>query len=384
MSDKDGKTEKPTPKKLRDARKEGQFARTPDVATWLGVVGGAALMPFSARLVGDDVRELFARLPDLAADPSPERALALLATVPQYVLLGAAPVCLGAAAGALLGAASQGVHVSGKTMKFKASRLSPKQGIKRMLGPKALWEAAKALLKVLAVAVVVLVLARSLLPGLLATALPLLAVVERAKDGFEALLWSSAVVGLLLAGADFAVQRRTVTKQLMMTPREIRDEVKQTEGDPMMKGAIRSRQMAMSRNRMLSAVTDADVVLVNPTHYAVALRYEPVRGAPRVVAKGAGALALKIREKAREAKVPIVEDKPLTRTLYRVCDLGDEIPSELYMAVARILAFVMAAGRPGGPRRPGPSTGLPELPTKATLRARRSREKRDARTASRQ
>jgi flagellar biosynthetic protein FlhB len=382
MAQNDGKTEKPTAKKLRDARKEGQFARTPDVATWLGITGGAALMPFSARLVGDDLRTMLARLPDLAADPSPQAAMAILATVPRYVLLGAAPVCLGAAAGALLGAASQGVHLSSKTMKFKANRLSPKQGIKRMFGPKTLWEAAKALLKVLAVTVVVLVLAKSLLPGLLATALPLPAVVERAKTGFETLLWSSAVVGLLLAGADYAVQRRTVTKQLMMTPREIRDEVRQTEGDPMMKGAIRSRQMAMSRNRMLSAVTDADVVLVNPTHYAVALKYEPVRGAPRVVARGAGALALKIRQKAREGRVPIVEDKPLARTLYRVCDLGDEIPSELYMAVARILAFVMAAGG-GGPRRPGPSAGLPDLPSKATLRARRSRERRDSRTAGR-
>jgi flagellar biosynthetic protein FlhB len=154
----------------------------------------------------------------------------------------------------------------------------------------------------------------------------------------------------------------------------------------MVKGAIRSRQLAMGRNRMLSAVSGADVVLVNPTHLAVALAYERGRGAPRVVAKGAGSLALKIRERARECRVPVVEDKPLARTLYRVCDVDDEIPAELYLAIARILAFVMAAGRPSrsaGVRRPLTTTPVPDLPTKATLRARRSRESREARQTRR-
>lgn len=385
MSEKDGKTEQPTQKKIRDGRKEGQFPRTPDASTWLGIAGGAAALPWTGRLVMDDVKATLARLPEVANDPSPERMLGALTHLPVAVLLCAGPMCLGAAVGAILGAAAQGVHPSAKALHFKGNRLSPKEGIKRMFGPKALWEAAKALLKVVTIAVVVVVLARSLLPDLLTHALPLAAVTERTKDGLETLIWASAVVGMGLAGADWAVQRRQVMKQLMMTPREVRDEMKQTEGDPLVKGAIRSKQMAMSRSRMLTAVVDADVVLVNPTHFAVALKYEPARGAPRVVAKGAGALALKIRERAREAKVPVVEDKPLTRTLYRVCDLGDEIPHELYLAVARILAFVMAAGRPGtpAPRRPGPTTDLPDLPSKSALRARRAREQRDARSGSR-
>jgi flagellar biosynthetic protein FlhB len=175
-------------------------------------------------------------------------------------------------------------------------------------------------------------------------------------------------------------------KDLRMTPREIKDEMRQGEGDPLIKGAIRSRQMAMSRNRMLSAVSGADVVLVNPTHIAVALKYERGRVAPRVVAKGSGSLALKIRELAREHRVPVVEDKPLARTLYRVCELDDEIPAELYLAVARILAFVMAVGRPApkaGARRPMTSTPVPDLPTKAVLRTRRNREARQARQADR-
>jgi flagellar biosynthetic protein FlhB len=196
------------------------------------------------------------------------------------------------------------------------------------------------------------------------------------------LLWATTVTGLILALFDYGYMRHTVMKQLRMSPHDIKQEMKQSEGDPMMKGAIRSRQLAMSRNRMLSAVADADVVLVNPTHFAVALSYQPHRGAPRVVARGAGALALKIRERAKEARVPVVEDKPLTRLLYRVCDLGDEIPAELYLAVAKILAFVMAAGRPGrtaGARRPLTTATLPELPAKSVMRSRRARQDRHAR-----
>ena len=202
--------------------------------------------------------------------------------------------------------------------------------------------------------------------------------------GLRTLVWAAAATGPPLAAADYAYQRRTVMKQLRMTPREIKDENRQTEGDPMVKSAIRSRQMAMSRNRMLAAVATADVVLVNPTHYAVALRYESGQGAPRVVAKGADALAAKIRERAREHRVPIVEDKPLARLLYRVCDVEDEIPAELYVAVARILAFVMSLRRPGltPVSRPGPAQ-LPELPSKVALRVRRSRERRENRRDSR-
>jgi flagellar biosynthetic protein FlhB len=133
---------------------------------------------------------------------------------------------------------------------------------------------------------------------------------------------------------------------------------------------------------MLANIASADVVVVNPTHLAVALKYQPGAGAPRVVAKGAGAIALKIRERAREHRVPVIEDKPLCRVIYRACELDEEIPAELYAAVARILAFVMAAGRPrptDGARRAATGVPVPELPSRAELRARRAREVRSAR-----
>jgi flagellar biosynthetic protein FlhB len=388
MAEDQGKTEKPTPRKLRKARQEGQFPRTQDVGLWLAVIAASAMLPRTAELLTQDVREGFARLGTVGTDPSPARALQALGSVPGDVLLTCAPVAGAAVAAAVLGTAAQGVHPTTKTLVPKFSRLSPKQGVKRMFGVRSAWEAVKSLTKVLVIGMVMLALARSLMPALLAGSMHLGAVIDRTRGGLQTMLWSVALAGLVMAGADYAFQRRTVMKQLRMTPREIRDEAKQTEGDPQLKSAIRSRQMAISRNRMLSQVAHSDVVLVNPTHYAVALKYEPAKGAPRVVAKGVDALALKIRRLAHDNRVPVVEDKPLTRTLYRICDLDEEIPAELYLAVARILAFVMAAGKPsrwaGTSRPPSAATRLPDLPAKAVLRARQARQARQAREASRQ
>ncbi|MFP5358987.1 MAG: flagellar biosynthesis protein FlhB [Actinomycetes bacterium] len=136
-------------------------------------------------------------------------------------------------------------------------------------------------------------------------------------------------------------------KQTRMSKKEISDEHKQSEGDPHVKGQRRARQIAMSRNRMMAAIAGADVVLVNPVHVAVALTYEPGTGAPRVVAKGRGHIAARIRAEAMDKRVPMVEDIPLARALHAACELGDEIPMHLYAAVARVLAFVMALRRRG-------------------------------------
>jgi flagellar biosynthesis protein FlhB len=381
--DKDGKTEKPTDKKIRDSRKEGQFPRTPDAATWVAIAAGMALAPKSVEVTADQIRKILAMLPAVAADPTPAQALRVLAKLPMAVLLGAAPSCLAAMLGALVATVAQGVYPSGKVLKPKFSRLSPKQGLKRMFGGKAVWEAVKSLLKVVVIAIVVYMVGRTLLPELAAAGtLPLETTVARASGGLKSMVWTAAIAGLALAFADFAYQKHSVTKQLMMSPKDIRDEMKQSEGDPMMKGAIRQKQIAISRNRMMAQVATADVVLVNPTHLAIALRYQPGKGAPRVVAKGAGVVAMKIRELARENRVPIVEDKPLARSIYQVCELEEEIPAELYMAVAQILAFVMAAGRPGrkaGVRKPTHRMPVPELPTRAELKARRAKEIRSAR-----
>lgn len=386
MADDAGKTEKPTPKKLRDSRKEGQFPRTPDAPVWVGLAAGVVMLPKAVSVTTGRLQEVFAALPVVANDPSEAQVFKVLAKVPGAVLAGTLPVAAGAGLAALAVVAAQGVHPSSKALKPKFSRLSPKQGIKRMFGTQAVWEAAKAFLKVSVLAVVVLVTGRHLVPDLMASgAVPLSQTVARAKSGFSAVIWSAVLVGVALAVADYLYQRRSVGKKLRMSPKDIKDEMKQTEGDPMLKGAIRSKQIAMSRNRMLAAVETADAVLVNPTHIAVAVKYQVGAGAPRVVAKGAGAVATKIRERARTARVPVIEDKPLARALYRVCEIGDEIPSELYMAVARVLAFVMSRGKPSktaGPRKAPQQTKVPaDLPGKAALKRRRAAELRVARAA---
>ena len=376
------KTEKPTPRRLKKARSEGQVARTQDAATWMGIAAGAAMLPTSVAATGEQARIILAQLPAVGADPTPARALRILSEMPMAVIHGAAPVCLAAAAGAVLATAVQGVYPSGKAMKPNFSRMNPKEGLKRMFGPKAAWEAFKAVAKVAVIGTVVVIMGRNLVPQLAGggTA-PLSATIDKAKHGLETTVWAAAVAGLVLALFDYAYQKRSVMKKLKMSKHDIKEEHKQQEGDPQLKGAIRSKQMAMSRNRMMASVSTANVVLVNPTHISVALRYRPGGGAPTVVAKGAGGIALRIREVARENRVPVVEDRPLARTLFRICDLNDEIPAELYLAVARILAFVMAAGRPGsraGTSRPAPSD-LPVLPSRSELRSRRNKEIRTAR-----
>lgn len=345
------------------------------------------MLPLSARWSGREFRELFAQVPEVTADPTPGRALDILSQMPAAVLWGAGPMCVVAALAALVATVAQGVYPSGKALKPKFSRMNPLQGVKRMFGPKAVWEGVKALGKVAVIGAVVVILGRNLIPELAgAGTLPLATTVARAQEGLETTIWAAVLAGVVLTFADYAYNRRQVMKQLRMSPTEIKQEFKQTEGDPQVKGAIRQRQLAMSRNRMLSAVSTADVVLVNPTHLAVALKYRPGAGAPRVVAKGAGGTAFKIRDLAREHRVPVVEDRPLCRTIYRVCELEEEIPAELYTAVAHILAFVMMAGRPGArdnARKPPTTVPVPRLPTRAELRARRARQIRAAKDQSR-
>src|SRR4051794_21443384 len=215
----DSKTEAPTPKKLRDARKQGQFPRTQDAGTWGGVAAGAALLPTSCSMLADRFREMFTLdFPEVVAAPTPAHALDALAALPMAVLQPLAPVALSALAGGILATAVQGVYLSNQALKFKANRLSPKQGLKRMFGKKAVWEAVKSLAKVLTIALVVVTLGRSLIPGLLGTGLMPLGVTLRATSGgVEKLIWTVAATGLVLALADYAYQRHSVMKELRMT-----------------------------------------------------------------------------------------------------------------------------------------------------------------------
>jgi flagellar biosynthetic protein FlhB len=253
-------------------------------------------------------------------------------------------------------------------MKPTLKKLNPFPGIKRMFGTHGLWEATKAVIKTGALLTVVITTsdrAQSLVSA--SGALPLAAITTTFADSAVLMFRVVSVTGLAIAVADYVVVRKQIMKKLKMSRYEIEQEHKQSEGDPHVKAQRRAAQLAMSRNRMMSDVATADVLLVNPTHVAVALKYESDRGAPRVVAKGADEIAAKLRELAAEARVPMVQDIPLARALHASCELGQEVPAQLFTAVARVLAFVMqlsSRGVRGGFHRPGfaaPDTeGLPK------------------------
>ena len=251
----------------------------------------------------------------------------------------------------LAGAALQGgVHLKKFRLDFEHFNLL--SGIKRLFGTQAIWGGVKALLKASVVGLVLYTVVQGLVPVLLtAGGLPVSGVVQAAGGGIASLVQFAVAAGIVLAAADFFVVMRRNRKKTRMSKKEVQDENKSSEGDPLIRSQRRARQMAMSRNRMIAAIGDADVVLVNPTHVAVALKYEPGKSAPRVVAKGAGHVAARIREEAEAKNVPMVQDIPLTRALHGACELGQEIPVDFYRAVAGVLAFVMSLKARGAAAR---------------------------------
>jgi flagellar biosynthetic protein FlhB len=368
------KTEKPTPKRKKQARKDGQVPRTPELGGWLGLlVVSLAMGPLLDHEL-DALRTMMAASLRSAADPSVSLALTLLGDAARHVFLTL--LTLGSmmlVVGVVSALAQGGFYLSPKLVKPDPKKLDPFKGAKRLFGPHAAWEGVKVLGKSTVVGLLAWGAVKSMMP-LVGGLLPIGVVLHQVTAEVSHLLLTVAVAGLVMAAADYAMMRRRIGKQLRMSHSEIKQEHKQSEGDPLVKGAIRARQLAAARNRMIADVATADVLLVNPTHVAVALRYDPEQGAPRVVARGAGAIAARIRSVAAEERVPLVQDVPLARALYRHCQVGQEIPRELWAAVAQVLAFVLSrrhAGQYGGEHRtPRRTDDLPEV--LAHARRRRS------------
>jgi len=341
------KTEQPTAKRKREARRDGNLARSPEVVAWAQMLGAGVLLPMSFSLGTNSLRQVMSQVGTAVSRPDADAAVRLLGTALGSGMLAVAPLAIGMVAIGLVGNFAQTrFAISGKALKPKFDRISPKKGLKRLLSPHSAWEAAKAALKLAVLTAVawpgVAHLGMALGTGGQVPAGEVLSEVASATMG---LIRSTALAGLALAAVDYAFQRRRVRKSTMMTKQEVKEEYRQSEGDPMTRQRIRQRQVEMSRNRMMAAVAVSSVVVVNPTHIAVALEYRPELGAPRVVAKGQGFIAQRIREEAEKHDVPIVRDVPLARTLHAACKLGQAIPAELYEAVARLLAFVFSLKR---------------------------------------
>jgi len=343
------KTEKASPRKLKKARRDGQIAHTPEVGSWLSVLAASFVLPAVGRALMDDARTTFVQVGSVITTPDTGRALAITRHAVTSAVLATAPLAILVMVTSVASAAMQGgIWVAPKLLMPKLTRLNPLSGLKRMFGPQGVWQLLKSLSKLAVLTAVTYYSVRELVPTLMAAgSLPLSSVLDTTTSAALRLIRLGAGAGLLLAFVDAAVVRRRTNKQLKMTKQEVKEEQKSTDGDPLLRSILRSRALAISRNRMMADVPSADVVLVNPTHVAVALRYDPARGAPRVVAKGADHVAARIRELAERNRVPMVADVPLARTLHKTCEIGQEIPPDLYQAVATVLAFVMRLKRRG-------------------------------------
>lgn len=342
----DDKTEAPTPKKKRQARKEGQVAKSQEIGTWGTVLLASFVMPQALGNAGSGVRDVFLRTGHAMARPDEAAALALLGAGLRTAVFAVLPLALTMlVAGAAVNLAQTKGAIAPKRLKPKASHLNPMKGLKRLFSAESGWNTVKVTARTALLAAAASVPLRAAVARLgSAEQPPLVVLATRIGGDALAMVRLVALAGLVLGAADFAVTKRRTTKQLRMTKQEVKDEHKNAEGDPRVKSHMRAKQREMSRNRMLAGVADASVVIVNPTHVAVALKYGGA-GAPRLVAKGKGEVARRIREAAETHGVPMVRDVPLARALHDTCPVDHPIPEELYAAVAKVLAFVMTVGK---------------------------------------
>lgn len=340
------KTEKATPKKRRDQRKEGNVASSKDVIAVASLIGCFYCLQILFPMIYESLRDTM--IFQISAVESIEELslgnLQMLGMKAVTVLskcifpLGVISLAIGVVATGI----QTRFNVTTKPLKFKLSKLNPLKGIKNMFSLKQVVELLKAVIKIIILGVIlygilkdeIVVIAQMMDIDPLSSAAYVL------KEIMSMVL-KVAMVFAAIAGFDYFYQRWSYEKNLKMTKEEVKEEYKQTEGDPKIKGKIRSLQQSMARSRMMQAVPDADVIIRNPTHYAVALRYDIDKdNAPVVIAKGQDLIALKIVEIGEEHKVTVIENKPLARGIYASTPLGGQIPAEYYGVVAEILVEV--------------------------------------------
>jgi flagellar biosynthetic protein FlhB len=344
--ERDERTEDPTPKRLEDAKKEGQVPSSRDVTSlFILAVGLMLVSPLGAGAFAGLLAPLASLLehPHLVnTDPASLAALTVRLVLALAVVL-ALPFAGFVVAAILANLAQHGLVFSLKPVTPKLQKISPLGGLKRLFAPKALAEALKNIAKVVLLGAVAWWAASPLLSEVPATAaVPVREVLGILQGLLLRALGAALAVVAVIAIADFVLQRHSHWENLKMTRKQVRDENKQTEGDPHVKAKIRQLRSERSRQRMMQAVPEATVVVTNPTHYAVALRYDPdAMKAPEVTAKGTDAVAFRIRALAREHRVPVVENRALARALHGDVEVGHTIPTRHFEAVAEVIGFVM-------------------------------------------
>lgn len=345
------KTEIATPKKLEDARKKGQVAKSKELGSGAMLLAFFLILRLGLSYIGTNCLDLFSSYYDKIPDYTKiwngnieARTFAdLMSNGILRLMLIIAPIFI---VGVIVSFTCDLIQVkwkpTTKPLQPKFSKLSPVKGLKRMFSSQALVELLKAILKIGLILYVVYSSIDTILPNLYKLYdLSFFAAIALIGDNVIGLGLKIALIYMILAFADYIYTRWKFNKDMRMTKQEVKDEYKNSEGDPLTKSKIRQRMREASRRRMMQDLPKADVVITNPTHYAVALKYDiTLSDAPIVIAKGEDYLALRIKEIAKENHIEIVENKPLARMLYANVNVGGMVPPELYQAVAEVLAFV--------------------------------------------
>ncbi|MBI9017115.1 MAG: flagellar biosynthesis protein FlhB [Phycisphaerae bacterium] len=339
------KTEAPTPKRIQEAREKGQVAKSADLCAAVGLIAGLLILNFYGKSMMVSMMDLLTeylsvdKMPatgQLVLDQAWRQAAMHFAAILAPMLLILFVIAI------VVNLFQVGFMFVSKPLTPSFEKISPLAGFKRMFSARSAVKLMMSLLKVTIIATVAYFTIKSLMPEIMTiSSLGFMQVLSVGGGMVFMLGMRLALVLLVLAIIDYSYQKYQMIQDLKMTKQEIKEEMKRMEGDPMMKQRRRqiARQLAMQR--MSQAVPQADVIVTNPTHFAIALKYDPNEmDAPKVVAKGADYMAKRIREIAMENNVPIMERKPLARALYKSCEVGDSVPPELYKAVAEVLAYV--------------------------------------------
>ena len=338
------KTEQPTSKKLADARQKGNVAQSREIPSVLILSGSLGVLFFAGSwMLGrltEVMRAMYQRAGTMSMLPETMHTLFWDIFINGIVVL--IPLMLVVMTAAVFGNVAQfGFLFTGEKLSPNLAKLNPISGLKKLISLRSLVELAKSIIKLVIISgVAYIVIYRYLdqIPGLMQLSIGNI-IRFIGQVSFQICFYTCMVL-FLMAVLDFAYTKWQHQQDLKMTKQEVKDEYKQREGDPSVKARIRSVQREMARRRMMEAVPDATVVITNPTHLAIALKYEEGMHAPTVVAKGAGFVAQTIKTIAIENDIPLVENKPLARTMFKSTEIGDFIPAELYRAIAEILAYV--------------------------------------------
>ena len=352
------KTEKPTPKRIADAREQGQVAKSSDFTGALVLTAATGAMsfvgPYTLSTIYGMMQHTLSHLGQAASKPMTQAMFAsVLSDSVQSMIWLLLPFLLVVM---LMGAGANLIQVKPlftlKALQPKLDKINPLNGFKRMFSMRSFVEVAKALVKMAVIGGCGTMIIQNHMAQFLNLGLMDVPQAWGVIGGVigEIAVWCCCLF-FIMGLVDWRYQAYELEKQLRMSRQDIRDERKNQDGDPMMKSRIRQMGIQMSRNSQLASVHTADVVITNPTHFAIALKYDPdIAPAPVVIAKGADHFALKIKEVAREAGVPMVENKPLARALFPVVEVDAMIPPDLFVAVAEVLAFVFARNK--GRKRP--------------------------------